>query len=106
LYEFHEKIGEGGFSDVYRATFLPTDEMIAVKILKDERWSLEIINLFKQEAELLDRLNHPNIVKVKHLIKLNSIYYMGMDYLKDGSLQSYIKNRFSKGEKFSDREAS
>lgn len=32
LYEFHEKIGEGAFSDVYRCKFLPTDEIIAVKV--------------------------------------------------------------------------
>ena len=32
LYEFYEKIGEGAFSDVYRCKFLPTDEIIAVKV--------------------------------------------------------------------------
>lgn len=39
LYTFHEKIGEGGFCDVFRALFLPTGEEIAVKILKQSKCS-------------------------------------------------------------------
>lgn len=32
LYEFFEPLGEGTFSVVYKAKFLPTGEMIAVKV--------------------------------------------------------------------------
>ena len=95
LYEFHEKIGEGGFSEVYRATFLPTDEEMAVKILKTTQWSDQVIDLFKQEAELLNRLDHPNVVKVHHLIQLNGVLYMGMECLLGGSLQSLIRKKLS-----------
>jgi serine/threonine protein kinase len=41
---------------------------MAVKIIKDERTTTNVIQLVKQEAELLNRLDHPNVVKVKHLI--------------------------------------
>tara|TARA_B110000285_G_C15128127_1_gene621692 strand:+ start:716 stop:841 length:126 start_codon:yes stop_codon:yes gene_type:complete len=41
---------------------------MAVKILKSEKETQYVISLVKQEAELLNKLNHPNIVKVKHLI--------------------------------------
>lgn len=34
LYEFFEILGEGSFSIVYRAKFLPTQELIAVKVSK------------------------------------------------------------------------
>lgn len=37
LYEFFEDIGEGAFSNVKRALFLPTGEEMAVKILKTEK---------------------------------------------------------------------
>jgi serine/threonine protein kinase len=52
--------------------------------------------LTKQEAKLLNKLNHKNIVKVKHLIQLNGKFYMGMDYLAGGSLSAYIKEKFQK----------
>lgn len=32
LYEFFEVLGEGSFSKVYKAKFLPSGEMIAVKV--------------------------------------------------------------------------
>ena len=32
LYQFHEVVGEGSFSRVYRATFLPTQDVMAVKV--------------------------------------------------------------------------
>ncbi len=57
----------------------------------------------KQEAELLNRLDHPNVVKVKHLIQLNGKFYMGMDYSPGGCLQTYIKQ--TRTTKLSDKEA-
>ena len=32
LYEYYEMLGEGSFSKVFRAKFLPTSEIIAVKV--------------------------------------------------------------------------
>lgn len=32
LYEFFEVLGEGSFSKVYKAKFLPSGEIIAVKV--------------------------------------------------------------------------
>ena len=68
MYEFYEKIGEGGFSIVYRALFRPTQEIIAVKILRPEKDSRAVIECIKTEADLLNKLDHPNVIKVKHLI--------------------------------------
>ena len=71
------------------AKFKPTGEIIAVKILKPEKSTNHIL----EEAFLLHSLDHPNIVKVKHLIKLNGVFYMGMDYLPGGTLSELIKSR-------------
>jgi serine/threonine protein kinase len=43
LYEFFNEIGEGAFSNVRRALFLPTGEEMAVKILKEEKETSYII---------------------------------------------------------------
>jgi len=69
LYEFYEFIGEGGFSMVYRAMFIPTGEIIAVKILKEDKETrTAVVEATIQEAVLLNKLDHPNVIKVKHLI--------------------------------------
>ncbi len=43
LYEFFEQLGEGGFSHCFRARFIPTNEIMAVKILKTEKSTDSII---------------------------------------------------------------
>jgi serine/threonine protein kinase len=68
LYTFYEKIGEGAFSTVHRALFKPTGEIIAVKILRPERCTPKVIESVKTEAIILSKLDHPNIIKVRHLI--------------------------------------
>lgn len=68
LYEFDTTLGEGSFGQVQKARFKPTDEIMAVKLLKSE--NPRAIELFQQEAKLLDSFNHPNIIKVNHLILL------------------------------------
>lgn len=90
---------------MHRVIFLPTGEEMALKIIKEERLTVHVMNLTKLEAQQLNRLHHPNVLKVHHLIKLDNKLYMGADYLAGGSLQDLIKHRFLKGDGFTDREA-
>ena len=106
LYEFYENIGEGAFSTVHRVMFLPTGQEMALKVIKEDKLTTTIMNMTKLEAQQLNKLDHPNILKVHHLIKLNGKLYMGMEYLPGGSLHDLIKNRFAKRKRFSDRESS
>ena len=87
MYEFYEVVGEGSFSQVYRALFHPTGEIIAVKIAKAAYENDKGRELAHLEAELLYQLYHPNIVKVKHLIKVNGKLFMGMEHVKCGSIR-------------------
>jgi len=47
LYEFHEDLGEGAFGQVKKATFKPTGEIMAVKMLKAERATDSVMQLFR-----------------------------------------------------------
>lgn len=55
--------GEGGFAVVHRGMMLSTGAQVAVKILRPGAEE-EMKERFRQEAEILSRLQHPNIVKV------------------------------------------
>jgi len=79
---------------------------MAVKILKEEKATSSVIEHNKLEASLLDKLDHPNIIKVRHLIQLNNRFYMGMELLSGSSLQSFLKKKFGSNERLSDLEAS
>jgi WD40 repeat protein len=56
-------IGEGAFATVHKAIHLSTGAQVAVKILKDAS-DEEIRERFRQEAELLARINHHHILIV------------------------------------------
>jgi len=72
LYEFEADLGEGAFGQVKKATFKPTGEIMAVKMLKAERATDQVMQLFRQEADLLSQFDHPNIIKIHHLILLKN----------------------------------
>ncbi|KAL2234815.1 UNVERIFIED_CONTAM: U-box domain-containing protein 34 [Sesamum indicum] len=52
------KIGEGGYGPVYKATMDHT--AVAIKVLKSEE--TEGLKQFQQEVEVLSRMRHPNMV--------------------------------------------
>ena len=109
-YRLEIKIGEGGFSEVYLGTCLKTNEKVAIKkvsllqkSLKDER----TFNKLKMEIELLQKLDHPNIVKYYDVVKTNSHWYIVMEYCNAGTLDDVIEfnNTMSKKAIHFNREA-
>lgn len=58
-------IGEGGMGHIYKAKSKYTGKIVALKILKSEYMQDEQLrNRFFREAEVVDKLDHPNIVKI------------------------------------------
>ncbi|HAP60176.1 MAG TPA: TOMM system kinase/cyclase fusion protein [Cytophagales bacterium] len=68
-YELHDIIGEGGFGVVYRATHVPTAQIVAIKILRLNPQTTEAVRQrqrarFERETQLCAQLNHPHIVSL------------------------------------------
>ena len=64
-YEMGAEIGRGGFGVVYRARQLhPVERDVAVKILRTEFATREVIARFRAEARVLARMSHPGIARV------------------------------------------
>ena len=64
-YDIKELIGVGGMANVYKATDIIEDKIVAVKILKDEYLSNdEFLRRFRNESKAIAVLSHPNIVKI------------------------------------------
>ncbi|WP_312951350.1 serine/threonine-protein kinase [Superficieibacter sp.] len=95
-FEIKEVIGGGGFGIVYRAWDHQLERTIAIKefmpaslairnddmnlVLRSERFSKAFsagLNSFIQEARLLARFNHPNLVHVLRFWVQNDTAYMG-----------------------------
>lgn len=67
-YYIKELIGAGGMGLVYRASFVETDDLAAVKVIQPVKLRPERIErahrLFNREAKSLQSLSHPNIVSI------------------------------------------
>jgi serine/threonine protein kinase len=91
-YRSQTVIGEGAFGKVFRAADLQTGQTVAIKQLKpDVAENAEHLARFMREIELLNKLNHPGIVKVLDTINLGASHYIVLEYLAEGDLRSRLK---------------
>lgn len=91
-YEVKEKIGEGGFGIVYRARDPMLDREVAIKVLRaDIASSPDFVERFRREARLAASMRHPNIATIIEVGEHEGRYFLVMDYLSGGSLDSYLE---------------
>ncbi|KAL1543678.1 [pyruvate dehydrogenase (acetyl-transferring)] kinase [Salvia divinorum] len=62
-----DKVGVGTYSNVYKARDRATGEMVALKKVRFDTSEAESIKFMPREIMLLQRLDHPNIIKLKGL---------------------------------------
>lgn len=92
-YEITELIGVGGMADVYKATDLAENKVIAVKILKREyAGSEEFLRRFRNESKMIASLSHPNVVKVHDVGFSDKLQFIVMEYIDGITLKEYIEN--------------
>ncbi|KAG6484923.1 hypothetical protein ZIOFF_053448 [Zingiber officinale] len=98
-YKLIKEVGDGTFGTVWRAINKQSGEVVAIKKLKRKYYSWEeCLNL--REVKSLRRLNHPNIVKLKEVIRDSDMLHLVFEYM-DCNLYQLMKER---GKPFSDVE--
>jgi serine/threonine protein kinase len=63
-FQLRERLGDGGFGQVYMAFDPRLDRAVAIKVLKQLNPSARVMERFYREARSAARLDHPNIVAV------------------------------------------
>ncbi len=98
-YRVIAKLGRGGMSDVYlAATRGPAgfSKLLVVKILQEELARTgEFLAMFRDEARLAARLNHPNVVQTYEVGESEGRHFISMEYLEGQPLHQVIQ-RFEK----------
>jgi TonB family protein len=94
-YELLEKIASGGMADVFRARRSGVEgfqKIVAIKkILPHIADNDEFITMFADEAKLAAELNHPNIVHIYDLGKIQAGgYFIAMEYVEGTDLRSIL----------------
>jgi formylglycine-generating enzyme required for sulfatase activity len=89
-YKITRRLGRGGMADVYLAMQVSLSRPVAIKVLASERSVGEdTATRFEQEARMIARLDHPNIVGIFDvgLTAQGRLYYV-MPYLPNGDLST------------------
>ncbi|GEM_PF-721047 len=93
-YRVTDKIGEGGYGEVYKAEQISTGQVVAIKSLKTKSSEHRIkhnLARFEREIKLCAEINHPNIVKLidKGYAKDGNPYAV-FEFIQGHTLKSYI----------------
>jgi len=91
-YKIEKLLGKGAMGEVYLGRDETLDRFVAIKVLQG---SAEFTTAFLEEARLCAKLEHPNILKIFELGKVEESgrLYCVMQYIDGGSLTELIKNK-------------
>jgi len=94
-YRLQEKIGSGGICTVFKAHSVRNKtDIVAIKVLREEIAEYpNIKKRFKQEATIINKLNHPNIIKIFEMGEFKDKLYLVMELLEGRTLDQMIIDR-------------
>src|SRR5467141_207386 len=93
-YEILETLGEGGMGAVYQAKDLELERLVALKVIRpDLAKNPAIIDRFKQELRLSQRVTHRNVIRIYDLGEGDGVKFITMEYIEGQDLRSLIQER-------------
>lgn len=102
-YLLTERIAVGGMAEIYRAKTFGVDgfeKLVAIKkILPNYSADQEFIAMLTDEAKLVVRLSHTNIVQIYDLGRVGEDYYISMEFIDGVNLREVINKTREKGKK-------
>ncbi|KAK6123765.1 hypothetical protein DH2020_042496 [Rehmannia glutinosa] len=83
-FEKLDKIGQGTYSNVYKARDLITGKVVALKKVRFDNFEPETVRFMAREILVLRRLNHPNVIKLEGLVisRMSSSLYLVFEYME------------------------
>lgn len=91
-YRILKKLGEGNMGNVYLTEDLLYDKrLVALKTIRPEKVSPDIIDVFKREFEIMTRLRHPNLAQVYEFgfDQTGSCFFLTMEYIEGQNLAEW-----------------
>lgn len=92
-FRFLDKIGEGGFSVVYSAIELRTNQKVAIKIVPKSLPKLsDNTKYLKKEIEIMMKIHHPSIVSLYNVMEDDKNMYLVMEMVEGENLRDIINH--------------
>jgi TolB-like protein/predicted Ser/Thr protein kinase len=91
-YELISLLGEGGMGTVYRARDLALDEIVALKVLRDELSGDEaMLARFRQEVKLARKVTHANVARTFDIGEHGGRKFLTMELIDGVSLAESLR---------------
>lgn len=90
-YQVTKQLGDGTYGSVLKAINRQTGEVTAIKKMKKKFYTWEECMQLR-EIKSLKKLNHPNIVKLREVIRENEELFFVFEYM-EGNLYEFMKKR-------------
>lgn len=105
-YRIDRFIGQNNIAAVYKATELPLDRVVGIKIMHPNLALEEARKQrFLQESRMLSRLDHPNIVRVLSYDNVDNELFMVMEFITGPSLRKNLNETKTANKQFPIKEA-
>jgi eukaryotic-like serine/threonine-protein kinase len=91
-YEILGELGRGGMGVVYKARQPGLNRLVALKmILAGAHAGEQELSRFRTEAEVVARIQHPNIVQIYEIGSEGGLPYFSLEFVDGGSLAGQVK---------------
>ncbi|HKU37083.1 MAG TPA: serine/threonine-protein kinase, partial [Polyangiales bacterium] len=91
-YRIVTELGGGAMGEVYFAEHTVMGRRSAVKVIREElSGHAEMVERFANEARLVNRIGHPNIVEITDFGQIGARYYIMMELLEGETLEERLE---------------
>jgi serine/threonine-protein kinase len=92
-YDLGDRVGSGGFAEVFRARDTRLKRDVAIKVLRpDIGLTPGMLDRFRREAETVAALRHPNIVPIYDIGDGSGVAYLIMPFIQGQSLREKMQS--------------
>ncbi|VVB11871.1 unnamed protein product [Arabis nemorensis] len=91
-----EEVGHGASAVVYRAIYLPTNQVVAIKCLDLDRCNSNLDDI-RREAQTMSLIDHPNVIRSFCSFSVDHSLWVIMPFMAQGSCLHLMKTAYSDG---------
>ncbi|XP_017979781.1 PREDICTED: serine/threonine-protein kinase fray2 [Theobroma cacao] len=96
-FQLLEEIGHGATATVYKAIYLPSKDVVAVKCLDLDRCSGTNLDDVRREAQTLRLIDHPNVLRAYSSFVVDRNLWVVMPFMSEGSCLHRMKTGYPDG---------
>ncbi|KAF9689179.1 hypothetical protein SADUNF_Sadunf01G0064800 [Salix dunnii] len=95
-YKLLEEVGYGASAVVYRAIYIPFNEVVAIKCLDLDRCNSNLDDI-RREAQTMSLIDHPNVIRAYCSFVVDQNLWVVMPFMAEGSCLHLMKIAYQEG---------